>query len=99
MSDTPLFPDLPEQLSPRLAWMRKHGVITMSFAEHQRFGDDDKWAAAFAPGVVGKDAIAQRICDECSHNGEMTTGWGATEDEAMENLALKFRVPHWSLSP
>lgn len=95
--DTPLFPDLPEVLSPRLVWVRLHGVITMSFEEHQRFGDDDKWAAGLAPGVTGKDAIAQWFCDECSHNGDMTTGWGETEEAAMEDLALKHELKHWSL--
>ena len=97
MKDTPLFPDLPEVLSPRLAWVRKHGVVTLYFDEMHRFGDDDKWMAGLAPGVVGKDNIAQFLCEECGRNGDMTTGHGATEEEAMEDLAMKHEIPHWSL--
>lgn len=92
-----LFPDLPETLSPKLAWKRKHGVVTLYFDEMHRFGDDDKWAAGLAPGVSGKDAVAQFLCDECGKNGDMTTGWGSTEEAAMEDLCLKHDLKHWSL--
>lgn len=92
-----LFPDLPEVLSPRLKWKQEHGIVTMFFNEQQRFGDDDAWAAGLAPGVSGKDNIAQFLCDECGRNGDMTTGWGATEDAAMMDLALKHELKHWTL--
>lgn len=99
MSDTPLFPDIPEVLSPRLAWMRQHGIITMSFEEHERFGEWDRWIAGVAPGVSGKGAIGQWFCDETGRNGETTIGVGETEDAAIIDLCEKHELVHWSLSP
>ena len=94
-----LFP--PESVamdSPRLAWLKRHGCITMSFEPHQRFGEFDRWIAGFAEGVAGKDAIAQWFCEECGKNGETTIGMGATEDEAIAELAIRYGVRLWNES-
>ncbi len=84
--------------SPILAWKKKHGIATLYFDERQRFGDYDKWAAALCPGVTGRDAVAQFMCDQHGRNGDMTTGWGSTEEEAMEDLALKQQITHWTVT-
>lgn len=85
--------------SPRLLWLDRHGIVTMSFDEAHRFGEWDKWVAGIAPGVTGSDAIAQWFCDECSRNGETTVGQGATEDDALAELAVKHGIPLWNEEP
>lgn len=82
--------------SPRLVWMKKHGVITMSFDKAHRFGEWDKWIAGIAPGVSGEAAIAQWFCDECGSNGETRIGMGATEDDALAHLAREWDLKLWN---
>lgn len=97
MNNSELFPESEiASISPRLRWMQKHGCITMSFDEAHRWGEWDKWIAGFADGVTGSDAIAQWFCDETGRNGETTVGVGATEDEAIVDLAQKFQVRLWN---
>ena len=54
-----LFPVV-ESLSPRLAWMRKHGVITFSL-------EDDTWLAGFQAWHPTVTDAAQFFCDETGY--------------------------------
>ena len=82
--------------SPRLRWMKKHGIITMSFPTEACFGEFDKCIAGKAEGVTGKDNIAQWFCDETGRNGDTQIGMGATEDEAITELAQKWELKLWN---
>lgn len=73
-----LFP-VAESLSPRLAWMRKHGVITFSL-------DDDTWLAGFQAWHPTVTDAAQFFCDETGCNGDTRIGEGDTESDAMADL-------------
>ena len=52
MSDT-LF-EIPEQLSPRLAWMREHKIDTMDKA-YDPFTGDHRWMAFKVSNIRTKD--------------------------------------------
>lgn len=91
MNDT-LF-DLPEQPSPRLAWMRKHGIITLHHAPGR--GVPPTWFAGFAewwPDKHGENFFAW----ETAHNGDSRIGEGDTEDEALAQLAYHWDMKLWN---
>lgn len=92
---TPLFPDLPEMLSPRAAWIRKHKALTFR-------GNMDEgvwlWLAAFDTGQWEYQNVADFFFKETSHHGETRIGTGQTEDEALLDLCTFHDAPkHWSL--
>lgn len=72
--------------SPRLAWMKKHQVITYLLR------DTGEWLAGFVAGenyakiaAISEDR-AQWFCDETGANGDSSIGVGATEDDAIGEL-------------
>jgi len=97
MSETPLFPDLPEQLSPRLAWIRKHKVITYHSLPDEK--DAAIWFATFDSGDWKYKNPGDYFAQEWGSYGETRSGMGATEDEAILDLCKHHGAPkHWSLS-
>lgn len=93
---TPLFPDLPEVLSPRLAWMRRHKVIT--FHSMPWSDDDSLWFATFDSGEWKYENPADYFAQECGKWGDHRCGMGETEDEAILELCKHHDAPkHWSL--
>lgn len=90
MTDTPLFPDLPEVLSPKLAWIRANDVET----EQLEFGGQE------CPETG--DDIPRWVCRKISPKGidlwrECEIGGGDTEDEAMLDYCTNANVKHWSI--
>lgn len=89
MSTEPEFfpPEAVAMDSPRLAWMKKHGIITW-FDNGRRDGVQEcppEWFAGFAhwwPGKTGIDYFA----NETAHNGDSRIGQGDTEIEALAQL-------------
>ena len=86
MSEDLLFPsESITQDSPRLAWVKKHEVrtwFTKSFTE-----EGTPWCAWFPdnesePGGIPDDPEA--------------CGYGMTEEEAMRDLAVRYKVPLWN---
>lgn len=68
--------------SPRLAWMKRHGIITFYHAPGHC---PPTWFAGFQcwrPGLTGIDFFAT----ETAHNGDSRIGEGDTEDEALASL-------------
>lgn len=83
-----LFPDSEvRMLSPKLAWMAKHGVISW-YDDGKRDGFkvcDPQWFAGFQawwPDLTG----IQFFAEETAHNGDSRIGEGQTEDEALFGL-------------
>ncbi len=70
--------------SPKLRWIKKHGVQT----HHSKaFADEDwmPWCAAF--GVP---------FEVVESDGDGALGFGDTEEDAIRDLAVKFNVPLWN---
>lgn len=79
--------------SPRLAWMKRHGIITYYSAM-----DPAVWFAGFQrwwPELSGVDFFA----NETAHNGDSRVGEGETEEEALGELMKCYdarTLKHWS---
>jgi hypothetical protein len=86
-----LFPVEAVQMdSPRLAWMKKHGVIT-----YRSPVEPVCWFAGFQewwPKLEGVGFFAK----ETAHNGDIRVGEGATEDEALCQLAKWEGIKLWN---
>ncbi len=89
MSDE-LFPiEAVSQDSPKVAWMRKHGVKT-HYSPHCESDDDGgPWAAWERSNYPNGDA------DGIPRDPELC-GYGMTEDEAIRNMAAINRIPLWN---
>lgn len=82
MSNDELFPvEAVTQLSPRLAWMKRHRIHTRESL------------IAFKPGCFWQ-AWIERVRDELP--GEINSAVGATEHDAMADLALRFDIELWN---
>ena len=82
MSDELFAPETVQQDSPRLAWMKRHGIITLYHAPGHC---PPTWFAGFQrwhPELRGVDFFAH----ETAHNGGSRVGEGESEDEALGNL-------------
>jgi len=91
MSNTDQLFDVPEQLSPRLAWMKKHNVITY------RCPSDGLWVADFCEdgNEDFKDPYSY-FAKETAMNGDHYIGLGQSEDEAITHLCIRCRVKLWN---
>lgn len=84
--------DIPECLSPRLKWMKDHGILT-----HHNPDCDPPWIAIkpMLPEHKGKN-IGEIMGDACRLYDE--GGWigeGEGEADAMADLARKINLPSW----
>ena len=75
MSTTPLFPDLPEMLSPRAKWMRDNKCLTY----FSNVGDPEFniWMADFDDGTRTFENAADYFCQETGEDGDSRIGQGA----------------------
>lgn len=79
-----------ETLSPRLAWMRKHG-IKLHATPPELVGQEDELEgeiAAFYAYVGEQDDFANVVANKIAS--------GATDNEALLNLAAKLKIKHWN---
>ena len=83
-----LFPNLPETLSPKLSWLRKHGLVTSLDDDLDELFESPETGDICFPWLCGK-----KDGDLCAEN----TGGGRTEDEAILNYCEKTGTKHWSL--
>ena len=82
--------------SPRLAWMKRNGIITLYHAPGHC---PPTWFAGFQvwwPELRGVDFFAE----ETAHNGDSRLGEGDSEDEALASLmtcwdARKINLKLW----
>lgn len=88
--DTPLFPTLPKQPSPRLAWMEREGVTT-----HHNPKCREPWCAWIGTHQGDFETLA-RYCILMETDGRLA--YGKTENEALLALIAGGRVKHWNLS-
>lgn len=102
MTPDELFPASEVALdSPRLLWLRRHGILTW-FDDGKRDGYtiEPEWFAGFQhwwPGQLGINFFAT----ETAHNGDSRIGQGDDEDEALIHLltcaeARQRGIKHWS---
>jgi hypothetical protein len=93
MNNDELFPvEAVAMDSPRLAWMKRNNILT-----HFSSGMPDPWLAIAAmPEDVGKN-IGQIMAESCRLYDEANLcGYGATEEEAIVDLAEKNMWAIWN---
>lgn len=79
--------------SPRLAWMKRHRVLTF----HSMAGYPDAlWLAGIDDSPGGYTNAADFFCCECGTYGSSRCGEGDTEDEAIADLAQKHGLHLWN---
>ena len=87
--NTSLFADLPESPSPKLTWLRKHGLITKYDPELEACPESPETGETCHPWIVTQAAVMRF--------GRFTLGAGQTEDEAILDFCAKQGIPHYSL--
>lgn len=94
-NDQELFPAETVQMdSPRLAWKKKHGVITY---RHPGFGKScpPSWFAGFQewwPDLTAVDFFAK----ETAYNGDSRCVEAESEDAALATLSRYYEIPLWN---
>lgn len=94
-TESDLFPaDVGQLDSPRLAWMKRHGVITLRH-QSEKWLIEATWFAGFQawhPELGGVDFFAV----ETGANGDSRIGEGDTEEEALGALARRAGIRLWN---
>lgn len=86
MNDELLPPDAGVADSPRIAWMKAHGITTHDRGDDCFFGPDSRWLAWRAEDKT-------RALEECS---SYLCPQAATEEEALYALALGLGLKLWN---
>lgn len=95
MSDDLLFPAESVQMdSPKLAWLKKHKVLTY----HSMPGEGEWacWFAAFDEGEFKYENTADFFCQHTGHYGDSQCGEGDTEHDAIAHLAKRAGIRLWN---
>jgi len=87
--------------SPRLRWLKAHGVVTFCSLPGT---DDEEWFAGLSQWLDGYNPeIASNyggtgwlVGCEGARNGRMRMGCGATESDAIADLACKNDIRLWN---
>lgn len=90
-----LFPVESVQMdSPRLAWFKKHGIITYRHPG-DAFGCPPCWYVGFQewwPDLSGANFFAK----ETAHNGDYRCVEDGNEEEAIARFARYYEIPLWN---
>lgn len=78
--------------SPRLAWMKKHGVITY----RTPFDPFDYLAGVSENAEMTLNQRRDWFADETAQMGDTRIGIGMSEDEALAELAKRRGIPLWN---
>lgn len=81
--------------SPRLAWIKKHKAVT-HFAKHC---DEAPWTATFRQDEQENLSPAEIIMKILENSDSCAVGFGATENEALQNAAINWSIPLWNETP
>lgn len=81
--------ELPESLSPKLAWLRKHGLETRFDPELADCPESPETGDTCYPWIVTQANVLEI--------DQFTLGVGATEDEAIIDYCRKTETLHYSL--
>ena len=88
-----LFP-IPESLSPKLAWLKKHGLVTHYFEVLQEGAESPETGEELYPWTC-----MDRRPNPNHSIKEGIVGVGETEEEACMDYARKNDILHWTLEP
>lgn len=81
--------------SPRLRWLKKHGIITWRHPG-DNLGMPACWFAGFQKWHPDKKG-ADFFCEETMcHGNSLCSCDEATEDEALADLAKSWEIPLWN---
>lgn len=84
--------EMPEQLSPRLAWMERHQVVIHHNHHGTMIEEDPETGSDIYPVIAASGA-------EFDEDGTLLNGIygrGITEDEALASLAKRLKVKLWN---
>jgi len=86
--------DIPETLSPRLAWIKEHGVLT----HHAPHCEEAPWIALIPmDGHTGN--IGEIMAEWCGlYDEQGLIGYGMTMDEAIVSMAKATGLKLWNES-
>lgn len=86
--------EIPEALSPRLAWIKENNVLTHYASHLEDF--DDPWTAII-PMEDHVGTLPQIMAEWCRvYDDANEIGYGATEDDAIVDLAKKLNLKLWN---
>lgn len=90
---TSLFADdeLPESLSPKLAWLRKHGLTIEHIPEFDSFTKSPETGLQCYPWLCG--------IKHAEFGWAAPLGVGTSEEEAIVDYCWKADIPHYSITP
>ena len=83
-----------KQDSPRIAWIKKHGVIT--YHSLPKDPDYSSWFAGFQKWWPHEKKPHAFFCEETGKYGGSRMGEGKTEEEAIIDLAQGWGIPLWN---
>jgi hypothetical protein len=93
MSDELFPPEAVAMDSPRLAWIKRHGIVTFHSCPSDEWST---WMAGIQEWHPEKTDAADFFFEETSHNGDTRIGEGNTEDEAIAHLCRRHGVRLWN---
>lgn len=77
--------DVPPQDSPRLAWMKRNGVLLDHCPEQEPY-----------PWIAWLKEHGEEWTDALARHGDFVFGYGTTEDEAITDLARSRGLKLWN---
>lgn len=94
MSDELFPPESVAMDSPKLAWLKRHKVLTyLSMPDDP---DSRCWFAAFDEGEYIYENPADFFCQHLGENGNSRSGEGDTEDDAIAHLCRRSGLKLWN---
>jgi hypothetical protein len=75
-----------ETLSPRLAWMKRHGIKTSHVPVSSDTEDE----------LSGEEVLPWMAYTGVAYSLSPKHAFGETEEGALINLAIRFHIPHWN---
>lgn len=83
---------LPESLSPKLKWLRAHGLDTHHFPEYADLPESPETGKICYPWICYMD------CWDDKYDVNFKPGEAETEEDAIWDYCRKNNLPHYSLS-
>lgn len=82
--------DIPESLSPKLKWLKEHGLETAYFPENSDLPESPETGETCYPWICYSELDSER------YNPDFKPGVGETEEDAIWNYCRKNALPHYS---
>lgn len=95
MTDTPLFPDLPETWSPKIIWLKNHRLFIQHRSEFDGIAEVDLPECPETGVQIYPWRCLKIEPDDCCD----PVGVGMTEADAIIDYCRKTDLKHWNVEP